>query len=61
MKQHILVAIGNLKHIARTSFEPKLAMEFSTWSDFLDLEGALIGVFLQQVFQFFLITQFLFC
>lgn len=54
MKQHILVAIGNLKHIARTSFEPKLVMKTMQWNFPLDQIFWTLRVhFLQQVFQFF--------
>lgn len=60
MKQHILVAIGNLKHnYCKNKFWTKIsnennAMEFSTWSDSLDLEGALFGVLLS--FPIFLLS-----
>lgn len=66
MKQHILVAIGNLKHIARTSFKPKLVMKTMQWNFPLDqifwtLRVHLLVYSYSKFSNFFLITQFLFC
>lgn len=66
MKQHILVAIGNLKHIARTIFEPKLVMKTMQWNFPLDqifwtLRVHLLVHSYSKFSNFFLITQFLFC
>ena len=56
MKQHNLVAIGNLKHIAKTSFEPKSVIKTMQWNFQLDqilwtLRAHLLAY--SYVFQFF--------